>query len=86
MTCVTALVIVFLLILWFPRNVPISDNLLKIDSISKKKKKEKKTIGKLNLVSGSYKIVMTDPINFVFLQPTSMSGILCSIISFMSFT
>ena len=75
MTCVTALVIVFLLILWFPRNVPISDNLLKIDSISKKKKKKKKTIGKLNLVSGSYKIVMTDPINFVFLQATSMSGI-----------
>lgn len=38
MTCVTALVIVFLLILWFPRNVPISDSLLTIDGVGKKHK------------------------------------------------
>ena len=79
MTCVTALVIVFLLILWFPRNVPISDNLLKIDSISKKKKKKK------NYRETQFSFWKLQN-SYVFLQATSMSGILCSIISFMSFT
>lgn len=43
MTCVTTLVIVVLLKLLFPRNVPISDSLLKIDGVGKKHKIYRKT-------------------------------------------